>query len=354
MSAASTPARAAVDWDLAVKRARSLVRSGPRTDRAEAALLVESLRSGAVRAPEFVGEVTQLPEAAEQAGQRPVHVIDRPRWIEGNVAMFAHLLGDLLPAPKSAGGPRLAGEELGVVLPLLASRVLGQYDPYTPAPQGPGRLVLVAPNVLHVQRELGLDGPDFHLWVCLHEQTHALQFTAAPWLAEHLQGLLRQLMGTLLREEDSGDRLRDLLGALPRAITGETKEPDSAGPLLGAVLSEQEQDLMDQTVAIMSLLEGHADVVMDEVGPQVVPSVATIRSAFDRRRANPGPMEAVLRRLLGMDAKLAQYRQGAAFVRAVTQQVGHAGLNAVWAQAVNLPTEAEITDPAAWVQRVHG
>lgn len=354
MSAPAEPAASAVDWEAAARRGRSLVRSGPRTDRAEAALLVESLRSGAVRSPEFVGAVTGLTEAATRAGQRPIYVIDRPRWIETNLAMFAHLLGDLIPRSNTPGGARMAGEELGVLLPLLASRVLGQYDPYTPTPQGPGRLMLVAPNVLHVQRELNLHGPDFHLWVCLHEQTHALQFAAAPWLADHLEQQMRQLAGALLQEEDAADRMRELLSAIPRAISGEPAKAGLGGALLGAVMSEEEQEVMGRTVAIMSLLEGHADVVMDAVGPDVVPSVAKIRRAFDRRRANPGPLEGLLRRLMGMDAKLAQYREGAAFVRAVIERVGHDGLNAVWEQAENLPSEADIADPAAWVQRIHG
>jgi uncharacterized protein (DUF2342 family) len=62
----------------------------------------------------------------------------------------------------------------------------------------------------------------------------------------------------------------------------------------------------------------------------------------------------VLRRLLGLDAKMAQYRDGAAFVNAVVKQVGMADFNAVWAEPANLPSRAEIGDPGSWVRRVHG
>ena len=106
--------------------------------------------------------------------------------------------------------------------------------------------------------------------------------------------------------------------------------------------------------AAMALLEGHADVVMDEVGPQVVPSVRAIRKAFDARRENVRARDFVVRKLLGMDAKMAQYRDGAAFVRAVRARGGWDLLNAVWAAPAHLPTAREIADPPAWIRRVHG
>ena len=108
-------------------------------------------------------------------------------------------------------------------------------------------------------------------------------------------------------------------------------------------------------MALMTLLEGHADHVMDAVGPAVVPSVAAIRASFtERRRRTKGPIDRLLRALLGMDMKLAQYVKGGAFVGAVVDQVGMAPFNAIWTSPETLPTRAEIADPAAWVRRVHG
>ena len=64
-----------------------------------------------------------------------------------------------------------------------------------------------------------------------------------------------------------------------------------------------------------TLLEGHADHVMDAVGPAVVPSVVTIRRRFDeRRKRKQPPLQRVLRALLGIDAKMSQYTRGKAFV----------------------------------------
>ncbi|HIZ35908.1 MAG TPA: zinc-dependent metalloprotease [Candidatus Ruania gallistercoris] len=345
--------RPAVDWDLATRRARQLARPGPTVHPAEARDLVAELRGSARAAPAHVGAVTGLLEPALQAGAGPVYVLDRPRWVEANLTMFRSLIGDVLPTPTSAWGARATAMELAAVLGLLSTRVLGQYDPYSITSAGTGRLVLVAPTILSIQTELGLRRRDFGLWVCLHEQTHALQFAAAPWLADHLRTTMRELLGTLTETGDGADRLEQFVRALPQVLRGDRRDATSSS-LLDTVLTEPERDLLAETMATMSLLEGHADVVMDEVGPQVVPTVRTIRRAFERRRSGTSPMDVLVRRLLGLDAKLAQYRNGARFVRSVVDQVGHDGFNAVWSGPEHLPRAAELADPQAWVRRVHG
>ena len=116
----------------------------------------------------------------------------------------------------------------------------------------------------------------------------------------------------------------------------------------------EQREVLDRLTGVMSLLEGHADVVMDGVGPEVIPSVEAFRAAFNKRRKGTGPLDRLLRRLLGLEAKMAQYRDGAAFVRAAVDAVGLEGFNAVWADPAHLPSKAEINDPALWVSRVHG
>jgi putative hydrolase len=82
--------------------------------------------------------------------------------------------------------------------------------------------------------------------------------------------------------------------------------------------------------------------------------VAEIREKFQKRRATgAGRLDKALRKLLGLDAKLRQYRDGEAFVRAVVDEVGMAGFNRVWTSPNTLPTKAEIARPADWVARVH-
>jgi coenzyme F420 biosynthesis associated uncharacterized protein len=124
--------------------------------------------------------------------------------------------------------------------------------------------------------------------------------------------------------------------------------------LLDILQTPEQRAIIERLTAVMSLLEGHADVVMDGVGPEVVPSVERIRTVFNARRAGAGPLDQLIRKLLGFDAKLRQYRDGAVFVRGAVDKVGMAGFNAVWAEPANLPDKDEIADPARWVTRVHG
>ena len=123
--------------------------------------------------------------------------------------------------------------------------------------------------------------------------------------------------------------------------------------LLRAVQSEPQRKALDQLLVLGTLLEGHADHVMDAVGPKVVPSVATIRRRFDeRRQRKQPPLQRVMRALLGFDAKLSQYTRGKAFVDHVVSQVGMARFNTVWSGPETLPLPTEIDEPQRWIDRV--
>ncbi len=347
--------RGPVDWELAARLAGRMAPPGPMGDREQLTSLVDELRDAAGRAAVHASAITGLTAAdgtpPEQVSR--VVVVDRPRWAQANAEIFAAMTGPLAASTVSAAGRSAAAVQVGGVLALLSGKVLGQFDPFTSA-DGHGRLLLVAPNVLHHERRLKVDPSDFRLWVALHEQTHALQFAAAPWLADHLRARAADLMGDLAADKALLPRVGELLRAVTRALGG---GPDDDGGGVLDLLSDEQRAVFEEVGAVMSLLEGHADVAMDEVGPRVVPSVRRIRTAFEARRdevAKARGADRVLRRLLGLDTKLAQYRDGAAFVRAVRGQVGLTGFNAVWSSADHLPLPAEIADPAAWVRRVHG
>jgi coenzyme F420 biosynthesis associated uncharacterized protein len=352
---APTPVDLLVDWDLAARTAAVIGRPGPQIGPEEAAAVVAELRRCASTATGHVAEVTGLLAPAGKG----VLVVDRGGWAKANTIAFRTLLapvvaeafdrrGKLPGMSVAAVGSRVTGAEVGSLLGFLSSRVLGQYDPFT---SDGGRLLLVAPNVVQVETELGVPTSDFRLWVCLHEETHRVQFTATPWLAEHLIGEIRGLVGDLMLEPGQlAERLGEALKSLPDLLRGS----GSSTPLLDAVQTPEQRVRLARLTAVMSLLEGHADVVMDTVGPKVVPSVATIRERFDARRAGRGVVDQILRRLLGLEAKMRQYADGARFVRGVMQHVGTEGFNAVWTSPDALPKPEEITDPSAWVRRVHG
>jgi coenzyme F420 biosynthesis associated uncharacterized protein len=287
----------------------------------------------------------------------PVLVVDRPGWIQANADGFATVVAPIVaklqekkgaPSPMTeAIGSRVTGAELGLMLGFLGNKVLGQFDPFHQTDGAGGRLLLVAPNIVTAERELGVDVHDFRLWVCLHEETHRVQFTAVPWMRDHLQSLMGEIAGSL--ETDPARLVTEAVSRIGDLVSGKTD-----GSLIDLVSSPEQKVVIDKITGVMSLLEGHADVVMDGVGPEVIPSVAEIRAKFTRRRQGVGTLDRMLRRLLGLDQKMAQYRDGAVFVRKVVDQVGMEGFNVVFAEAANLPGKDEIHDPSAWIRRVHG
>ncbi|MFF8603284.1 zinc-dependent metalloprotease [Streptomyces sp. NPDC015232] len=362
-----------VDWNLAVATATRLVRPGPEVSRDEAREVVAELRRHARAAEDHVRAYTRMIPEGHTPDDTPVLVVDRAGWIKANVAGFRELLTPLLDKMKerrsttpggtvlSAVGGKVTGVELGMLLSFLASRILGQYETFAPAtrdlpagPDGGGRLLLVAPNIVHVERELDVDPHDFRLWVCLHEETHRTQFTGVPWLRDHLQGEIQSfLAATDVDPSTVVERLREAAQALAGGRPeGEQGEP--APSLVELVQTPEQREILGRLTAVMSLLEGHADYVMDGVGPEVVPSVTEIREKFQQRRARGASrLDLALRKLLGLDAKLRQYRDGERFVRAVVDQVGMDGFNRVWTSPNTLPTKTEIARPADWVARVH-
>ncbi|MFP3988769.1 zinc-dependent metalloprotease [Streptomyces sp. E11-3] len=363
-----------VDWNLAVATATRLVRPGPEVSRDEARAIVAELRRHAKSSEEHVRSFTRMgPDDGSALHDTPVLVVDRPGWVRANVAGFREVLKPLLEKmqDRRPGGPggamlgavggKVTGVELGMLLSFLASRVLGQYETFAPAsrdlpaaPNGGGRLLLVAPNIVHVERELEVDPHDFRLWVCLHEETHRTQFTAVPWLRDHLEGEIQSFLGeTEVDPMTLLERFREAASALA-GNRPEGEEDDGGRSIVELVQTPRQREILSRLTAVMSLLEGHADFVMDGVGPDVVPTVAEIREKFQQRRARGASrLDQALRKLLGLDAKLRQYRDGERFVRAVVDEVGMDGFNRVWTSPNTLPTKAEIAKPADWVARVH-
>src|SRR6185437_5936336 len=211
-----------------------------------------------------------------------------------------------------------------------------------------GRLTLVAPNIVMVERELGVDTHDFRRWVCLHEETHRLQFTAVPWLRDYVQSQMTEFL--LASEIDPAailQRIRSTADAMAGAVRG-----SDGGSLIDAVATPRQREILDRLTSVMTLVEGHGDYVMDAVGPQVVPSVEHIRERFNARRGSSGRIEQTIRRILGIDLKMKQYAQGSRFVKTIVEEAGMATFNKVWVSPQSLPTKDEFVTPQLWLDRV--
>jgi coenzyme F420 biosynthesis associated uncharacterized protein len=319
----------AVDWDAAQVAGAMVLPAGPRLASEEIDRAVLALRQAAAAATEQVAAVTEM--AAPAPAQ--VLVVDRASWLKACTQSAEAMLEGAAGAPEVAetswqkARAKALGAQAGVVLAVVATRILGQFDPF----YQPSRMMLVAPNVVSIERSLGVVPADFRLWVCLHEETHRFQFGQAPWLREHLLGLIGELL--------DGDELK--FGWEPEESTG-------ARSVIGSPVQRQ---AYDQATAVMSLLEGHADVMMDRVGAEVVPTYAAIRGAFNQRREASGWFSWA-QKLLGLDVKYAQYREGAAFCRSVIDATDVATLNQAFTAPGLLPSLAELRDPQRWLHRI--
>jgi coenzyme F420 biosynthesis associated uncharacterized protein len=216
---------------------------------------------------------------------------------------------------------------------------------------------LVAPNIVSAERQLDVDPRDFRLWVCVHEVTHRTQFTAVPWLRSHLQDEISAFLlasdldpaAMLSRLRAVGDAVRDNLRGKGNDASSDTEAGMS---LLEAVQNPEQRAVLNRLTAVMTLLEGHGEYVMNGVGPSVIPSVEEIGRKFGERRHGQSPADRLVRKLFGLDMKARQYAEGAAFVRAVVERAGMASFNRIWTSPNTLPTKAEIAKPELWMSRV--
>ncbi len=300
---------------------------------------------------------TELPGVVERAG-----VVDRGGWVRANTTSFASLIGklekDLLDQVVPVGGGLakatmalanrwITTRQLGFLLGFMGGRVLGQYDlALLSAEAAPGRLLFVEENIRQTSRTLGVPLGPFRTWIALHETTHAFEFEAHPWLRPHLASLLERQISLLGR--DVRGMGQEALRGLGRTLRGEGGGEHWMERLMG----EEQRRLFRETQAIMSLLEGFSDYVMDEVGRDLVPDVERISARFHERRSRRTPFERAMLRLTGMDLKMEQYKKGEIFVRAIADARGPAALTRLWEGPETLPRDGEIDDPTRWIARV--
>jgi coenzyme F420 biosynthesis associated uncharacterized protein len=291
-----------------------------------------------------------------------VAVVDRAGWVEANLVTFADLFekleGELLDqlVPQGAGllkaSMALANRwvttrQLGFLLGFLGQRVLGQYDlALLSAKAEPGQLLFVEENIRATAASLGVDGAAFRTWIALHETTHAFEFEAHPWLRPYLAERLERQLSAFSRSTSSlgGDAAR----AVGRALRG------GDGHWLERLMSDEQRVIFRETQAVMSLLEGFGDHVMDSVGGDLVPGVETISARFHARRASRAPMERAVLRVTGLDLKMEQYARGERFVAGIERIGGAPALRHLWDGPETLPRDDELDHPERWSRRVLG
>jgi len=354
--------RGLVDWPEVERAAVAYLRRSPSTLtpadwRAAEAAYSEAMTRIVPRLGAWLG--TDLPGVVER-----VSVVDRAGWVSANVVTFAelmgkievHLLDQVVPSGSGLGSALMAlanryvtTRQLGFLLGFMGARVLGQYDLALMSVEArDGRLLFVEENIRGTAAALGLPLDPFRTWIALHETTHAFEFEAHPWLRPWLaERLERQLV---LFGRNASTLGRDALRSLGRTLRGTAGGEHWMERLMGP----EQLALFRDTQAVMSLLEGFSDYVMDEVGRDLVPEVDRISARFHERRDRRSAFERAILRLTGMDLKMEQYKKGERFVREIADRRGRGALNRLWDGPDSLPRHGEIDTPGLWIERVLG
>jgi coenzyme F420 biosynthesis associated uncharacterized protein len=338
------------DWDLAAHVGRRVAGPGPSIDAPGRARMREDLAEVVPYAEDLIRSFTGL---SLDGFRSRAWVMSRGEWIHQNLRALQRLIEPLAEKitarrPQRAELSRkVLGMQTGVLLGYISRRVLGQYDVFLP-PDDEGLLYFVGPNVAEAEQRYSLPPRDFRLWIALHEVTHRVQFGACSWLKTEMQGLIDAYLDTISLDS------RELMAQLRRAAEEARSGGDWRG--MGAIflmLSPPQRELFVRMQALMSLLEGHASFVMNEVARGRVADVDRMRRALSARRRASG-IEKGFQRAIGFDQKVKQYDAGERFVRDVVTAAGMEGFNRVWMAPETLPTLEEIRAPERWLERVAG
>lgn len=292
-----------------------------------------------------------------------IYVFDRAEWIEANLSAFQSLfapleaLYDEVSARQGMVGlligqlnSQLVGIQMGALIGFLARRVLGQYDLglLSSDPNLRGALYFVEPNIARICAQFGFNGDDFRMWIALHETTHVFEFEAFPWVRDYFQDLLRQFIG---RVNDQAAMLSvGIVRLIERLLQGQPIDRH----WIELMLTPEQQEIFARMQALMSVVEGYSNHIMNVIGAQLLPSYQYIETRVRQRQLRRPLIEEAFNRITGMDLKLAQYQQGEAFIDAVVAARGAAFANRIWEQPANLPTMEEIRAPHCWIARVGG
>ena len=380
-----------VDWDFARSIAARIGGEEPFGESYHAASLDADLIRLTAKAEGLVELETGLISAAGPARAR---VTDRAGWVDANLASFERLMRPLIgrlndadpdsaddgvPDPDEAAtdgdakgvpqkvladigravssvgaavGPKVAGAEMGALLGWMSTRVLGQYDLLIAEDDKPDEqdwVYFVGPNLLALEKRYGFPPEEFRLWIAVHECTHRAQFTGVPWLRPYFLSLVNELIDSV--DPDPKRFMDSLQSTVKEARNGDGPSLKDGGISM-LLASPQQRETMKKVSGLMSLLEGHGDIIMDRATKDLIPSQRRFARVMSQRRQNAGLIARFIQRLTGMEAKLAQYEEGEDFVRAVEAAGGKELFDLVWTGPEWLPTIDEIRDPDLWITRV--
>ena len=342
-----------VDWELAKRIASRVAGEEPLSRSYLGDSLHRDFSEFTPLAEELVGAETGL---TSSEGSARAQVIDREGWIDANIRSFRRLLRPVLTEssdsdPTSGIARKIAAAELGAALGWMSRRVLGQYDLLLAEDEDRDEqdfVYYVGPNILAIEKKFAFDPKQFRLWLALHELTHRSQFTGVPWLRPRFLELVNQMLDEV---EPDPDRVKQGLQDFVQ-MKRNGKDPLADGGVAQLFASERQKELLDSVGGMMSLVEGHGDVTMSRAATGHVPHAQRFHRVMQERRNSATGVSRLMQKLMGLEAKLAQYQAGEDFIAAIESQRGDRAVDLIWQDQDHLPSMAEIRNPTAWMERV--
>ncbi|MDQ3765842.1 MAG: zinc-dependent metalloprotease [Actinomycetota bacterium] len=355
---------------IAVAVARRLAGEEELGDSPAIQALISDLQVAVPRSEDLVAHASGIPRPA------PVRwaVVDRATWAEANITGMSSMLEPLadkvgkrlqtMPVQARLAQRVLVSAEMGALLGYVSRRVLGQYDVLTsdeaegsglrPRRRPPRRLApgtvlyFLGTNMIQISRRYGFVDEDFSLWVALHEVTHRFQFAGVPWLPERFFGLIRGYFDSL--DLDAGSLSERFRGGI-RRFSDRSVPPEERNPVY-LLASPEQRGMLDEIQALMAVVEGHGNYIMDTVGSSVIPTFPRMRELFERRRERTNPLQRIVGHLIGLEMKLKQYELGQRFCVEVARRGGDEALALLWSAPESFPKLAELREPELWLRRV--
>jgi coenzyme F420 biosynthesis associated uncharacterized protein len=342
-----------IDWAVAERVARRFAGRDPLAVSYLSASLRDDFHAVTMEAEQLVSEHTGL----RAPGTARARVVDRASWVSANVSSMRRLLepltarvGERMASSRVAPiGRRIAGTETGVLLGYLAQRVLGQYDLLVLDDDAHtvDAVYYVGGNILALEKRFAFRPRDFRLWIAIHEVTHRAQFTGVPWMKPYYLSLVESSLQSI--DPDPGRIVQALARAADEMRKG--RNPLDDGGLVALIASDEQRGALANVQALMSLLEGHGNSVMNRLGREHVSGQARMARVLHARRQSTG-IAAFLQKLIGLESKMRQYEVGEAFIAVVEREAGPRGIDAAWRGPEFLPTLDELQRPHEWLARV--
>ncbi|MGK2949987.1 MAG: zinc-dependent metalloprotease [Acidimicrobiales bacterium] len=360
-------------WDSARQLAISVATDGqgePNVDPVERMAIEQLARVADLH----VADVTGLSTAV---GGRTVSVqpVNRTGWVMASLDAYRPLverLADALGAPVAdddaapdddpfsgmfAGmlqmfQPMMLAMTAGSMVGHLARRSFGQYDLPVPRPTESDELLLVVPNLAAFAEEWSLSGDDLRLWVCVHEIAHHAVL-GVPHVRARLDDLLARYASSFRSDPAAiEDRIGDIDPTNPAAMAELQQLFGSPEMILGAITSPEQDVLRPQLEALVAVVVGVVDHVLDIVSAKLIPSHSMLSEALRRHRVESDQADRFVERLFGLELTQATYDRGSAFVDGVLERAGEEGLRRLWVDDASLPTPPEVDAPGLWLARL--